>query len=431
MKTQFASNNLGFSVITAIVALAAMTATTAYLMNISKNATLVSASAKATIYIESERSRISTALADNNTCMRVGNFSGQPPVRGSIASLLSANGSTLVAQNAEYFDKTLRVERIQTRLAVATDLGVDPADIGTARGYVLQIDYLDTTANNMRSAFTGKKQSIIIIPMYMKVVASDVVECFTLAQNSKVNTAIRDSCSPASLASTKNSLLDLTGSVASDCKHSLTFATSAATGDNTVCNSTPSNSAPSTFTALSGWDLVATSSAIDVPTTKCKGIATSCSTVEQSAYTISGSTASCSYAGGARDGACGAGQILYHSSGTGTTCTTISCPGAHSFVRSVAPAGATCFTAPATTCGTNEYVKIFNETGGDVCGILPTMSGNCAAGSYGVSVTRDNATANGTLNCSAYTKTKACATPARYTFATAFGASTTASCTTF
>jgi len=448
MKKFFASNNLGFSLITAIIALAGVTATTAYLISLSKNASVVSATAKSTTYLEAERSRISAALSNNNTCILDANFGGgQPAIRASITSLYTAVPPAapaaqplLITQGGEYYNKTLRIDSIQLRAAVASSPGVigdiNGADVGTDKGYILQINYLDTSPNNGRSSFIGKKQSVINIPMYMKVVAGNVVECYSLGQNNNIDQAIRATCSPASGASTKVSLKNLNSGNEADCEHSVIFTDPSPAVDTTTCTSTAA-SAPSTSTSLSGWDLTpgtpsTLGAKITIPGTKCSGIDTpTCSTAGQSSYSITDNIPACSYAGGIRDGACSSGQLLYHNSGTSTTCTTVNCPAAHSFINTITSAGASCFTAPTTTCGPNQYVKIFNSTGSDVCGILPTMSGTCGVGSFGISITRDNATANGTLNCAAYSKAKACPSPNAYTFATALGASSTATCASF
>ncbi len=400
----------------ALFALSIITGGSVYIMNLNKQSKVESAMSRSTTLVELEKKRIATILGDNNTCKLAGNFGGQVPVRASINNLVNSSGNKFVELSGTSFNKLLTVTSISSRLAIASD--PNASDIGTDKGYILTIKYSDTTLNNTRNAYTGKKSSIIEIPMYMKLAAGNVIDCYSLSQNNNVNLAIRAACSPASPGTTKKSLLNIGATTESDCEHTINFDPPA--GTFTSCNSTATGSVPSKTEALSGWDLVGNK--MTFPLTKCSGIATNCPTPNTNSYGINASSSLCSYPGGSRDGACGAGQILYHTSGSTTSCVTVNCNNAFEFVQSINSGSTTCFKAPATTCPANQYVSVFNNGAPDTCTILPAWSGSCAASNFGSSVTRASATSNGTLNCSPYNKSKVCPAPSTTTFVSQFTA---------
>ena len=400
----------------ALFALSIITGGSVYIMNLNKQTKVESAMSRSTTLVELEKKRIATILGDNNTCKLAGNFGGQVPVRASINNLVNSSGNKFVELSGTYFNKLLTVTSISSRLAIASD--PNASEIGTDKGYILTIKYSDSTLNNTRNAYTGKKSSIIEIPMYMKLAAGLVSECYSLSQNNNVNMAIRAACSPASPGTTKKSLLNIGTTTESDCEHTINFDPPA--GTFTSCNSTATGSVPSKTEALSGWDLVGNK--ITIPLSKCSGIATNCPTLNTNSYGINASSSLCSYPGGSRDGACGAGQILYHTSGSTTSCVTVNCSNAFEFVQSINSGSTICFKAPATTCPANQYVSVFNNGAPDTCTILPAWSGSCAASNFGSSVTRATATSNGTLNCSPYNKSKVCPAPSTTTFVNQFTA---------
>lgn len=418
MKIRSLLSNSGYSLIFALVALATITGTTAYLLDIKQTDVKQSSKARAVSLVELERSRISAALSDNTTCMEV--FGGQARLRGDILNLsTTAPAATIIAKTGKYYNEILTVSLITTRVANAGEFpGILTA--GTDKNYVLEIRYFDATAGH--TVYTGKPASFIYIPMYMK--GSPVTECYALAQNSEINLAIKDSCSPGTAATLKNSLLGSTGTIGTDCTHTATFA--AAAPENTTCMD--DTIVPTQTNALIGFDLIPGTKAVDVPASKCVGIATACAAFSSSIWRITNSSALCGTPGIDRANPCGPGQVLYKNGASNYTCITVSCPAADFFVREVNSAGAVCFEAPTTTCGPNQYVKDYNAAGVGTCAPLPIMSGTCGGNDFGSSLTRASAGNNGSLNC-APVLAKQCSTPARTNFATHFNDITTADCT--
>ena len=144
MKIRSLFTNSGYSLIFALVALATITGTTAYLLDIKQTDVKQSSKARAVSLVELERSRISAALSDNTTCMEV--FGGQARLRGDILNLsTTAPAATIIAKTGKYYNEILTVSLITTRVANAGEFpGILTA--GTDKNYVLEIRYFDATA---------------------------------------------------------------------------------------------------------------------------------------------------------------------------------------------------------------------------------------------------------------------------------------------
>jgi hypothetical protein len=420
----------GFSIVMALVALALVASGTSYIIGLNKNSKVQSAMVRSTSFTELEKRRISTVLANNDTCKLAVNFGNgsTSPIQGNIAALYATPTVTLIARGGLYYKSditatggVLKISNIQTR--------VDPTTAfpGTSKQYELVIDYSDPTAG--RSTFAGKRSTQIRIPMYMQVVGGFVVDCYAMSGNTDVNNVINASCSPQISSTVKNSNLTITGTTVNDCQHNMTFVTG-----NTSTDCPQTLTVPSQTTFLNGFDLNSGTGTVDYPITRCSGFngGTGACAANQTAYAMSSSALQCAFTGGIRDpSTCSAGQIIYHSSGTTYSCVTVNCTNPFEFVQSISSAATTCYAAPSTICGANQYVYQFNASGTDQCAILPTFSGNCAASNYGISITRATTTSGGVLNCSAYNMAKPCSPSNSTTFMTGIGATGTAVCTSF
>lgn len=432
MKIKNIFNNYGFSLPMALVSLAIISSATIYIMNLKKVAKTQSSAARTINVIELEKRRISSALANHTTCYS--NFGTFNAIRPSIAFLKGATvGSELVRQGSSYFNKMLTVTSISTRAIRSSDPNFTTFS-GTDNGFMLVISY----SAPMNIAYTGVKNTIIEIPMYMKNAAA-VTQCYSLAQNDQVNTAINHSCSPETILANSGAASTLNHGVVteSDCTHTVSFG------------GLPERACPYVTTAgssqvelISGFDLLTGPPAgvQDFPASKCTGVPTSCTVnalplQSQFSFGITNSSSTCGYPGGnPRDTTCAAGDILYRTAGGAVTCVTPNCAlapfGANYFINSVSPT-LSCYKAQPTSCPANYYVTSI-KAGAVSCLPLPTWNNvDCWAtlNSFGKSTTRNNSTWNGVLNCgSAYSKRKECfGTPAtsvkhRTTFAQSFTA---------
>ncbi len=422
-------NQQGASLIMAIIALAVITGTSTLVFQSNKEVKVDKVRSRSKSAMEMERNRISSLLADVTICSSAANFGGKAAINGDITfNLVTASGQVFLSKGAQYHNRTLRVSNIRTRAIVTNDANY-AAYNGTPKGYVLEVSYDPDVAGNSKILRSNIKGSLIKIPMYMRVNAGNIVECYAISQNDQINIAIKDACSPVTATANKNTTLNsgsANANTINDCEHNATFNASNATS----CDNVDVGDANDRSWIVGYEDLTTTNGGLNIPLSQCRGLNTACA-ANESAFGITNSTANCSFAGGSRDGACGAGQIIYHTSGTSTTCVTVNCPTTAQFVQSVNTGGAVCYAAPTTTCGANQYVKVFNSGGADTCAPLPVMSGNCGGSDYAQSITRATGTLNGTLNCTYYNRTKSCAGANVNTFVSSFGASTTASCTTF
>jgi hypothetical protein len=419
------NSQAGFSLVMALVALALVGAGTSYIMSINKHNKVTTARARSTSFAELEKRRISAALSDVNICKLTQNFGGAayniPKTKLYKDALATPTVLvSTVAPNNKYYNNVLTLNSFQL-----TGPGT------TSKNYELVLTYFDASdPTNLRSAYTGKPSTIIRIPMYVKIVGGVVEECYARPERSEIDQVITAACSPAAITGGQNnynkSTLSNIGGVVTDCKNDLGFDAA----NNSTCPATK---------VMTGFNIVGNN--LSFPTaTYCSGLtssaATSCSPAGTSAYRLNASTLTCGYVGAdAKDtdggsAMCGAGQIIWRVSSAATTCISVNCAAAYAFVQAVSNAGVTCFTAPATTCGSNQYVSAFSPSG-DTCSDLPVLStgSNCnGSTTFGYSITRATTTAGGVLNCAGYTKTKACGSPSNTTFAYALNP-TNASCT--
>ncbi|MFA6237011.1 MAG: hypothetical protein WC635_06755 [Bacteriovorax sp.] len=406
------NNQNGFSIVMVITALALVSAGTVYIMEINKQSAKVSAAARSTSFTELERRRISGVLANSDTCKLAANFGGQGPVRGAINSLVSADGTPLVVLNGQYYNKVLTLVKISTVQTTA----------GSAKGYDLFLDYYDASANKgTRTSYTGKTSTTIRIPMYMKKnVGGNVVDCYALTETNQLDTAITNACSPG-IINTANSryVLEQTteGNVA-DCSSEITFDNGqGGNNPNSVCGGSKF------FRGLVAGPIAATGQALQFTNSLCFNLtgtaaATTGCAAYQGAHQISGGNVTCQYPGITRDtdagsALCGAGQILFRTGPSTTTCVTVSCA-TDSYVNAIGSGGTTCYSVPVQSCtAAGQYVSGFTAAGNPTCADLPALNGSCAGG-FATSV--DRTTTGGTLVCAAYTVAKSCA-PGPTTFA--------------
>lgn len=415
-------SNRGVSIVMVVVALAMVSAGTLYVMDLNKNAKVQFAQSRSTSYAEMERRRIGTILGERSTCILANNFLNKPVIQTDIASLRTSDNTTVfLAKNGTYYQGALTVSNIQTRV----NTNAAAQGLTGSKAYELVVTY---SAAKSKAFSTGRSNVVIRIPMYMKLDASsNILDCYAMVGNTNVDAVIAAACSPAVASNLRNAYTtSTTAATVSDCNHNITFQT---TSTATECPTVGTNATQQGFNSFT-----LNSNTLSFQTTNCTTGMTgagSC-TADMKAYTLAGSAPTCAYPGGSRDGACGAGQILWHTSGTTTACVTVSCTGTN-FVQTVTGAGTTCFTAPNTTCPAGQYVYRFNQSGSDDCQILPVFSGTCAASAFGTSITRATASAGGTLNCTAYNMAKSCGAPTNTTFITSTSNTTNgpAVCTQF
>lgn len=420
-------SNAGVSIVMVVVALAGVSAGTLYIMDLNKNAKTQFAQARSTSYAEMERRRIGAILGEKTTCILSNNFGvgTKNVIQNDLSGLYTSDNATIfLAKNATLYNGALTVSNIRTRVnPSAASMGLTGS-----KAYELVVTYVP---GKSKTFGTGRGTVVVRVPMYMKVDgSSNVTDCYAMVGNTNVDTAIAASCSPGAAADVKTSFTTATSaSTVSDCNHNMNFAS----GTVTDCPTVGTNA---TQTVLRGFSLA--SNVLSYPSLNCTTAMTgagSCTT-DMGAYNINASAPECSYPGGSRDagvGICAAGQILWHTSGTTTACVTVNCVPTYQFVQTVNAGGTTCFEAPATTCPAGQYVYQFNPDGTDQCRILPVFSGTCAASWFGTSITRATTTSGGTLNCTAYNKTKACSAPSSTNFVTSFNNASggTANCTIY
>ncbi len=453
MKIKEYFNNSGYSLIFSIIALSVITGLTAYLMDSKKVNTVDSAIARSTSLVEVEKSRISTALSSNRACAFIteapGNvqlgFRNKARQRLDIAKIVVVNGNAeldLVVKNQTYHNGILKVSNISTREITASDPGYYAGAIGSDNGWVIQINYTESSTG--KSAYSGKKSSFAVIPMYMK--GDPITECYSRGQNEKIDIAINDSCSPVTLAAgtrNRNSTLTTGATVVSDCSHNMTFDVNSSplSGDanqirgSTQCIDTnidafgdPTTIVGGQTKALIGFNLNTTTGELTFLTDKCLGIATTCIGAT-AMWKILGTVPSCAAPGINRlDLTCTAGKVLYKNGAGNYTCVSVNCPIADQFVASVnGAAGAVCYQARTSLCGANRYVKDFFANGDVDCGELPITTGSCGVNQFGQNITRNVGNYNGVMSCLTMTA-KACVNPGRTNFVTNFNDSNNATC---
>lgn len=451
-------NQLGMAIVPVMIGFAIVGAGTVMILNLKKSTQKDSAVIRNISVTDMERKRIMTALSDNVTCSQVSNFGSQ--VYGTSISkntLYTRTGSVLV-EKFSVAGKTyggnfnngldvggggLRVSTIVLKGAIATPV--------TPKDYELLITYTNTTGGSGGNLNrTGKTQSSIKIPMYVKIVAGAVTECYARTDTSNdIDLVVTQACSPTTANTNRKSVLNYKDGVATECVNQFNFADTtdplhikSLCGTNMIMNGVTLSAGVvdgSAVTSALGNTVNpspsgATNYCLHLPGTTSNS---DCTTVvagqRQVMHQMTSSTAICKHPGttGRDAPTCAAGQILWKNGGGTFTCVTVSCLVANEFVQSISSTGPVCYKAPATTCGANQYVAEFKSTGSDICKELPVISGSCAPGSFGTSITGATGTAGGTLNCAAYNKAKACpaSTNAAATFAYSFNGTTSANCT--
>lgn len=402
-----------------LVSLSVVVGASYYIMGLNKNSKQQSAAAKNTTLAELEKRRISALMSDSETCKLVANFGGGSATKG-LASLTHKNGSVIAAVGQQYQENTLRLNSIVSRIRPHFPPGDPNPFIGTAKQYELLLTYGEATTG--RSAYVGKKNTIIRIPMYFNDPAT-VSECYAMTENTDIDLVVNHTCSPVTAATLKNSNINATNA----CEHNVTFSS----GTFSDCPKSATIS-----TAFNGFDQNSGNSTVSYLTSRCTGMsgsaaATTCPP-RQTAHGVSSSNIQCAYVGGSRDPTtCADGQVIYHTSGTTTSCVTVNCANPFEFVQRLTSASTICFKAPTTSCPAGQYVYEFSPSTGDKCKILPALSGSCTGSDFGTSITRATATVNGTLNCTYYNKAKPCSPNNATTFMNSVSATGAANCTTY
>lgn len=450
------NNQNGFSIVMVISALALVAAGTAYIIDINKNNKNVAARSRSTSVAETERRRIAGILSSSETCKLTGNFGGQDAIRPDISQLIvSATPAVipLVQKNASYFAGILKLTNISTWQKTP----------GSAKGYELILDYSDPTDTvlHKHGAFVGKPHTQIRIPMYMKLAGTPakVVDCYAISENSELDTAIQNACSPDPLipSANKASVLNKTteGNIAQCQQNVITdtnYSTSYSSNPYTTC---VTNTPPTPdYKFMSGVNISQVNTATDVGTSiqfqassLCGNIlgvgaasAQAC-TLDQRTWKMNNNTLSCEDPGAApspRDSdagspLCAAGNLLFHKSASSTSCVNLTCPTANDFFQKLSAVDGTvsCYPVKTKNCDPGQYISGFDGTGTPSCKDLPVVSGTCGT-QYGTAVSRTTAAgANGNLTCSSgVTISKACSSPGVTTFPYEL-TSNGANCTTY
>ena len=403
------NNQAGVSLVMVLIALSLLGAGTTYIMKLSELNTVNSAISKTTILLEIEKRRVSAILSNSQICTANIPYFTTGPITTDIAFLTTGVlAENIIQKNGLYYDKTLNLIKISTGISASTPFP------GTAKQYELVLQYQSLHGN---LSFSGRMNTAIRIPMYMKVVAGVITNCYTMAENSDIDSAITANCSPTTPASNTRAVLKRVNGVASECDNSISFvganvSTCANMGTLFTGFKLAAVAAPNSGNVLTFPIVAPYSSGLT-------GAGNSCTT-GQSLYQLNSSNITCSSVGSSTrdsDGVsalCMAGQLLWHNAGLSTTCgAAVNCPGVQQFVQTITTAGATCYSAPPVACGATQYASQFNPL---ICKDLPVISGVCAAGKFGTSITRATGTAGGVLNCLSYNKTKACPTPTNTSF---------------
>lgn len=453
MKKNVLKNKLGVAIVPIMIALGVVGAGTVLILNVKKASQKNTAVAKNLTFVEVEKRRISGILSDVQVCSLATNFGGKNPV-GTYTKLVTATGDSLIEKFAPptftktYADGMLQIYDIKTIATKGTP---------KANEYELQITYreMDRTTgtysiatNNQRSAFIGKKQAFIKIPMFMKVKADgNVGECYAMTENSDVRTVVKQACSPTTLVSSESkvgSILNTKGGIELNCTHTFNFNSglvsdcAAATNPNTLMRAflMPDG----TVDAANGVDAIQGNSVSMSPNTSpeyCTGLdssnastwsTNSTCTGANRVYNVTSSSNVCTFPGNARDSAagspsCGSGQMIFRTNNTTTSCGYAQCTSAYGFANEFfvqtlnASGNATCYKAPTTACGANEYAYRYTKDGTPECKLIPFRNTSCPGGSYGSGISY--ATDPYTLTCASYTITRGCTqnSPTNTTFA--------------
>ncbi len=429
-----------------IVSLAIVMGLTYYVTDYNQMAKKNAARSKRRSYVELERKRISTLLSYSENCginFRTFSPGGATWATGQPYSRLKDTSNnifaTKIASDAasgkanEYYRSAgagSSATGVLTLVDIRTTWDGTPGAGGKANGAVY-ITYREALGTNKdRAAFTGSRGSMIAIPIYFKVSAGAVSECYAITDNAKISEAVGFSCYAGAANSIQYSTSN--GTTVDYCSNTVTFQNT----NDTTC---------STNNFLKGFTITAAvapeaGSKLSVNNTNCAGLVSSTPSDTtcpvgppvQYAYSLTSGVVSCAVGGESHDGTCAAGQMLLKTGATSSSCLTVDCStvSAYHFVNSLSN-GLTCAAAQPSACGANSFPTGFDASGNASCGALPAMStATCAASYYGVSVSRNTGTYSGSLNCAYYNKAKSCPSPGYTTYVTSFS-SGAANCTTY
>jgi hypothetical protein len=451
MKKQFNQN--GFSVVIVLVALALVSSGTYMVLQLNKNNKVTSSLAKNISIVELEKKRIASILADSHTCSLPANFGGTAGVNNDIASLVTANGQTLIAKNASYYDNLLTISKILVRATSGTP---------TPKDYEMVIQYADsdiahnetTTVNgttykrNTRMNYIGKAHAVIVIPMYFEIVSGVVTNCYAKFDTTEIDKIIRASCSegvmgttlppnttPTNTTSSLKNVLNFMSGIINGCTNQINFVdTSDPLHENTTCPSPKLMAGFSTVatgtTSDYGNNLVFADSFTNTngAANYCRGLADNtsgikCASTGDSMYQVNASVPVCDSPGSVRNATtCANGEVPIWNSTSSVTCLNVNCSSFGYLLNSIGASGFTCDKAPVTTCPAGYYVSVFKTSGADTCSPIPIITKSCSAGQFGKQLVRATGTSNGNFVCGAYTNTITCSSPTNTTFAYGFSA---------
>jgi hypothetical protein len=420
----------GVSVAMILVALALVTSATVYISDLNKVNKVTFSKARSSSFSELERKRIGAVLGDKTTCTLSGNFgiSTNVPVRSNITSLVTGDNVTpFIVKDSVYYNKMYRVTGIETRVSTT------PSATKTAQGLInsKQYELVVTYALNHPGSIGGGKPLVVRVPMYFKLDGTGkIADCFALVGNTNAEQIVTYACSPVTGSNYKNSYSTVTTqATVNECVHTATFDAGANVTD---CSTLSNNSQTFLNRITLNAGILSTTAATDC-STGLSGFGNCLS--DQAVYNITSSAVNCAYPGGTsvvgHDSGCAAGELLYHGIGATSSCVSVNCPTTAQFVQSVSNASTTCFQAPNTSCGANQYVSSFNTSGTDTCSALPSFSGACGASYYGISVSKSTTTSGNQLQCGFLDKTKTCSGATATTYVTSFNVGTIANCTTY
>ncbi len=399
---KFLNNHSGFSLVMAITAMSVVLSGTYYLIEIRKANKSNAVKAKTINAFEAEKKRISTILSDSANCTQ--NFQGQ------------LTGYTLNAPFSLYYKNSAGVNPFLTSgLQANTKLTLTKLSIvfnpASQNSGMMTLTY-DNSSSGYKTNYTGKNLITMKIPFYQLADgANKITTCYAITETQKVGDSIEAACTTGDLGAYSN--FNKTAGVTNSCSTNFTLNASTASNASIDCALA---AAPSK--ALRSFSVVATSGndtgrTVSIAAANCESFSnggTGTCAANNFVYAASNSGVSCAIPGAnaAKDTpVCAAGQLMYKTGSNSINCVTPSCTGVN-FISGFSSAGASCLAANAAPCPAGQYAQTFYANGTVSCQPFPVMSGSCSASWFGISFTRNNLTNNGTLNCSAYTKTKMC-----------------------
>ncbi len=408
-------NQAGFSLVMALVGLAIVTSGTFYIMELKKEDQRTYALTKNLTYTEQEKKRISTILSDSANCTSAFNSKSANATWNTL-SLSTATGNFLnvgTGANALYY-KTLQLVQLQTRQLSATS------------GQIILTYKNDSTQHSM--AYVGKSTSSIVIPLYMNISGGNITDCYATTTNAQLPTIISAACGVTPNAPTYPDTFnyaymtkDSTGTTVASCVRETMLGASTANGATINC---------AVGTGITGFNLTTVAGStggqrIEIPS--CSAPVQACGGTTKM-YSYVNSAIGCDNVGaGAHDsGSCSVHQGTWWTSSSTVACASMDCSsgGTYNMIRQIYPL--ICYQAPSNSCPAGQYVKIYYSDGTVQCDTMPVISGNCAPG-FATYIAR-NTGGSGSFTCTAYTKSKTCASPSITTYVQSFNTSTTANC---